>query len=56
MKHILKCKKCKEYTMLLEHCGTKSSPIKPAKYSPEDRYGEYRRKVLKEDLIQKDLI
>ena len=46
MKHILKCIKCSEYTMKEQcKCGGKAIPPQPAKYSPEDHYGEYRRKA-----------
>ncbi len=43
--HILKCPACDSYS-LHEACpcgGTRVSP-KPAKWSPEDKYGAYRRK------------
>ncbi len=51
MKTLLrKCPACKAYT-LAEKCpkcgGTTFMPI-PAKYSPEDRYGEYRRRLKRE--------
>jgi len=45
MKHILKCIKCGSYTMQEEHCGEKTINPKPPKYSPEDKYGGYRRKA-----------
>lgn len=44
MNHILKCPSCKSYG-LSEKCscgGTRVKP-KPPKYSPEDKYGSYRR-------------
>ncbi|HJX04911.1 MAG TPA: RNA-protein complex protein Nop10 [Thermoplasmata archaeon] len=45
-----KCPSCTQYT-LRETCpkcgGTTLMPI-PAKYSPEDRYGEYRRRLKRE--------
>lgn len=46
MKHILKCVECGKYTLNeICSCGGKAlSPI-PAKYSPQDHYGEYRRKA-----------
>jgi len=50
MKHILKCPKCGIYTMK-EKCpkdSEKTVSPKPAKYTPEDRMGEYRRKAKKE--------
>ena len=46
MKHILKCENCNKYTMKeMCDCGTKTVNPKPAKFSPEDNYGEYRRKA-----------
>lgn len=53
--HILKCQKCGEYTIKdkCTKCGTVPvSPI-PAKYSPEDPYGKYRREAKKEMLKEK---
>ena len=50
MKHILKCKKCGEYG-LRENClcgGKKVSPA-PPKYSPDDKYGKYRREYKKQN-------
>ncbi len=57
MKHILKCSECEQYTMK-EVCGCGGSVImaKPPKYSPEDKYGHYRRKVKKQELIEKGLL
>ncbi len=44
---ILQCEKCRRFT-LSEVCpackGHAKNPL-PAKYSPEDPYGEYRRKL-----------
>ena len=37
-------------------CGEKTIQPKPPKYSPEDRYSDYRRKVKEEKLIQEGLI
>lgn len=45
-----KCTGCSEYTMQTDacpHCGGKVQAARPAKYSPEDHYGEYRRKLKK---------
>ena len=52
--HILKCPKCDEYTMheKCPKCGEKTIPKIPAKYSPEDNYGKYRREAKKEQLKQ----
>ncbi|MDR0198258.1 MAG: RNA-protein complex protein Nop10 [Methanomassiliicoccaceae archaeon] len=40
-----KCPGCGEYT-LSDACGCGSTTVTPlpAKYSPDDRYGEYRRR------------
>ncbi|MEF8833061.1 MAG: RNA-protein complex protein Nop10 [Candidatus Thermoplasmatota archaeon] len=46
MEKIKKCLSCDEY-MLKEFCGKcgeKTVNPKPPKYSPEDRFGEYRRR------------
>lgn len=48
MKRILKCSECGAFTMKQEHCGKKTLSPKPAKYSPEDKYGKYRRIAKKE--------
>jgi len=45
MNHILRCSVCGKYTMKEEHCGKKTLNPKPPKYSPEDKYGMYRRKA-----------
>jgi H/ACA ribonucleoprotein complex subunit 3 len=48
MKHILKCPKCGNYG-LKEVCDCNHTRIepKPPKYSPEDKYGKYRREAKK---------
>lgn len=50
--HILKCPSCNSYGLKTScSCGEKRISPKPAKYSPEDKYGAYRRaakKVLEE--------
>ena len=45
MKHILKCKECGRYTLSEKCCGVQAVTPKPAKFSPEDPYGNYRRKA-----------
>ncbi|MEM3126532.1 MAG: nucleolar RNA-binding Nop10p family protein [Candidatus Woesearchaeota archaeon] len=46
---IMFCEKCKKYTMNdICSCKNKTVHRKPPKYSPEDPYGEYRRKAKKE--------
>lgn len=43
--HILYCRACKQYTMkeICPACAGKTQSVKPAKFSPEDKWGEYRR-------------
>ncbi|MBD3158712.1 MAG: RNA-protein complex protein Nop10 [Candidatus Lokiarchaeota archaeon] len=46
MTHLFKCKKCSRYTLDSEtcpHCGGDVGNPHPARYSPQDKYGEYRR-------------
>ncbi len=40
-----KCRKCDTYTFeeTCKNCGQKSSNPNPPKFSPEDKYGKYRR-------------
>ncbi|NQU98682.1 ribosome biogenesis protein [Candidatus Woesearchaeota archaeon] len=46
MSHILKCDKCGNYGLKENcDCGGKRINPKPQKYSPEDKYGAYRRKT-----------
>ncbi|MFO8109525.1 MAG: RNA-protein complex protein Nop10 [Thermoplasmata archaeon] len=47
MKKIKKCPKCKSYSLTdsCPDCGRDTINPKPPKYSPEDRYGGYRRKL-----------
>ncbi|MFH1722519.1 MAG: RNA-protein complex protein Nop10 [Candidatus Altiarchaeota archaeon] len=41
---LLKCSKCGQYTLnKVCSCGEKTRPPKPPRYSPQDRYGKYRR-------------
>ncbi|MFH1440338.1 MAG: RNA-protein complex protein Nop10 [Candidatus Woesearchaeota archaeon] len=57
MKHILKCNKCSKYTMKEKcECGGKAVEAKPPKYSPEDKYGKYRREVKQEEREKKGII
>lgn len=43
--HIYFCKKCNQYTMKREcpECKEEALSTKPAKYSPDDKWGKYRR-------------
>lgn len=46
MTRILKCNKCNGYGLEKDcSCGGERLNPKPPKYSPEDKYGSYRRKV-----------
>ncbi len=58
MKHILKCKDCSLYTLKprCPSCGGETFRPIPPKYSPEDKYGEYRRKVKRKQLIEAGLL
>ncbi|MFQ6060716.1 MAG: RNA-protein complex protein Nop10 [Thermoplasmata archaeon] len=46
---IRRCKSCEKYTLkdLCPSCGGRTRMAIPPRYSPEDRYGEYRRKLKK---------
>jgi H/ACA ribonucleoprotein complex subunit 3 len=49
MKHILKCQSCGKYTLSETcTCGGKAIEHKPPKYSPEDKYADYRRQAKEE--------
>ena len=55
--HILKCEKCGSYTMKEScACGGKAVSVKPAKYSPDDKYADLRRQVKREQLEKKGLL
>ncbi|MFP4169673.1 MAG: RNA-protein complex protein Nop10 [Methanomassiliicoccales archaeon] len=45
-----KCQRCNEYTLgeVCPECGSSTVVPLPPRYSPEDRYGEYRRRLKKE--------
>lgn len=49
------CRACQEYTLqdTCPRCGGKAVQNTPAKYSPEDHYGEYRRRLKKLDAAGK---
>ena len=57
MKHILKCTSCGNYTLKDKcNCSDKAVNPKPPKYSPEDKYSSYRRKVKEPQLKEKNLL
>ncbi len=47
---ILRCRECNLYSMKenCPKCGRPTSITRPARYSPEDRYGKYRRALIQE--------
>ncbi len=47
MKELKKCPECNSYTLQDTHCNTKTKSVYPPKYSPEDKYGKYRREAKK---------
>ncbi len=51
MSNLFYCKKCKVYTLekKCKSCESKTIIKHPPRYSPQDRYGEYRRKLRKMD-------
>jgi len=50
MKHLLKCRKCGQYTMQEKHsCGGTAITPKPAKFNLEDKYGHLRRKAKRKE-------
>jgi len=51
MKKIMKCPDCNTYTLKdsCPNCKIKTINPRPAKFSPEDKYGKYRRLAKKED-------
>lgn len=52
-----KCKKCLVYTLkeVCPRCGEKTSTPHPPKFSPEDKYGKYRR-LMKLQAVSSDEI
>ncbi|MDP3640360.1 MAG: RNA-protein complex protein Nop10 [Nanoarchaeota archaeon] len=53
--HIRKCDSCGKYTLKEQcpSCGSSTLQPRPPKFSPEDKYGDYRRQVKKEELKEK---
>jgi len=52
MKHLMKCSKCEIFTMkeTCSKCSLKTESVVPAKFSPEDKMGKYRRMAKKEGI------
>ena len=55
MKHIKKCP-THGYTMKEECCGKTTIDPKPPKYSPDDKYGKYRREVKEKERKEQGLL
>ncbi|MDR0523219.1 MAG: RNA-protein complex protein Nop10 [Candidatus Methanoplasma sp.] len=51
MNRMRRCCSCSRYTLgeACPLCGSRAVEPAPAKFSPEDRYGEYRRKAVLEE-------
>jgi H/ACA ribonucleoprotein complex subunit 3 len=49
MSKLLYCKKCKDYTLdeVCHRCNEKTVSKNPPRFSPQDNYGKYRRKLKK---------
>ncbi|MFW9850449.1 MAG: RNA-protein complex protein Nop10 [Candidatus Thorarchaeota archaeon] len=50
MPHLFKCTKCGTYTLEEKGCPKCNSEVRspaPPKYSPQDKYGKYRRAAKK---------
>lgn len=48
MTGLSKCMKCSRYTLEEDKCPECGGPVttpQPPRYSPQDKYGEYRRKA-----------
>ncbi|MEM4240002.1 MAG: nucleolar RNA-binding Nop10p family protein [Candidatus Woesearchaeota archaeon] len=57
MKEINYCLACKKYMLKdICDCTLKTAPVAPAKYSPEDKYGKYRRKAKEEERKKQGLL
>ena len=57
-KHILRCPECMKYTMKeqCDACQVSTVESKPPKYSPEDKYGRYRREAKEQEYRNKGLL
>lgn len=56
MKHIMKCSKCGSYTLKSRCCNEKTAEPRPLKFSPDDKYADYRRRFKKEERIKRGLL
>ncbi|MDF1537832.1 MAG: RNA-protein complex protein Nop10 [Candidatus Thorarchaeota archaeon] len=54
MPYLFKCSKCNTYTLSEKgcpKCGSDVSSPSPPRYSPQDKYGKYRREAKKKSSI-----
>ncbi len=50
--NIRRCPTCSSYGLSEEcPCGSKRTNSRPAKFSPEDHYGKYRRAAKKDQVV-----
>ena len=57
MKHIMICPECHTYSMDDKcSCGASTVDPKPAKYSPDDKYAEMKRRLKEEDYRARGLL
>jgi H/ACA ribonucleoprotein complex subunit 3 len=49
MSYLFYCKNCEKYTLdrNCDNCGENTISRNPPRFSPQDRFGEYRRKLKK---------
>lgn len=54
---IYHCKMCDQYTLnpICQKCGEQTTHPAPPKFSPEDKYGKYRRQLKKERQLNKQM-
>ncbi len=58
MEHLFKCEKCNKYTMkeICDTCNSKTTNPRPAKFSPEDQWADYRRKAKMQQWKEKGFV
>lgn len=56
MRHILKCEDCGIYTIseTCPSCEKRTVSMKPAKYSPQDKYAKYRRMAKEQEEVAQE--
>jgi rRNA maturation protein Nop10 len=53
LKKMRRCVVCKAYTLSESHCGKLSVSAHPARFNPNDPYGDYRRQAAYPDHLVK---